>query len=876
MGSTEEPERKRRHVNHSSISPALKKQASLHSTEEKKVDAAMLQYQNQKLEQQLDVQRSEINALEGKCNQLKTKQTSLEGSLHTVRNAWGMLLEKVEHLSARANHSLIDNASEQDILSRDNVGSRSFAEEDFFQRLLATGATENSNESNDTISAELTLKSCRGAALESVEPLFRVIDTQRARKKELLHTFQGKLQNHDADSQSKQIDDNLSEVSLLRSDMDTLHLKHKDLLSQVRLWRRNRVRNQADIKILAGELEETIVDLGNTRQKIVALRSQKDSTSGNGGGVKTEASDRMDEKPLQDSKTLEAAVEEAKSLASLRLKELEDLRKEKGRLFEQLHKAQDKLKDEQHITTSYLYNALKDQVETLSKELEQFESQTNNSMIEQDTTSRGDGDVALNTEPNGNTEPEIIRSEQLLSELETKLRDGISKWNSLSIRLDEISHALDRQDEVAEFKVMVSTLEKEMGMMQQQLDKYKEAACGAEVLRAEAESTSLLLERKANECKFYTDKIADQRLEVKSLREEARLLRESEQELKLILDMYGSESADARTLAELREAECSALAEVEKLKSALDDHGLELRVRVANEAEAACQQRLAVAEAEILDFRQRLDASERVVMELKEATSLKSEEHDACLAEIETIGQAYEDMQTQNQRLLQQISKRDEYNIKLVSESVKSKQLHSTLNEERQALLEYIQHATNFGEGQKQRVARLEQQVKLHLDQLNTSAEDGRQNASTLEVLKRSLAEADNECVSTKAFLEATQKEIAHRKEKVGEILTQLDKEKLAKKKVQEDIAHLKSKLARTTVQSDGSSLVEKLQDEVKEYKAILKCSVCHDRPKEVVITKCYHLFCNPCIQRNLEIRHRKCPGCGITFGQSDVRTVYI
>lgn len=49
----------------------------------------MLQYQNQKLEQQLDVQRSEISALESKCSQLKIKQASHESSLHSVRNAWG-------------------------------------------------------------------------------------------------------------------------------------------------------------------------------------------------------------------------------------------------------------------------------------------------------------------------------------------------------------------------------------------------------------------------------------------------------------------------------------------------------------------------------------------------------------------------------------------------------------------------------------------------------------------------------------------------------------------------------------------------------------------------------------------------------------------
>lgn len=44
----------------------------------------------------------------------------------------------------------------------------------------------------------------------------------------------------------------------------------------------------------------------------------------------------------------------------------------------------------------------------------------------------------------------------------------------------------------------------------------------------------------------------------------------------------------------------------------------------------------------------------------------------------------------------------------------------------------------------------------------------------------------------------------------------------------------------------------------------------------QVVIVKCYHLFCNPCIQRNLEIRHRKCPACGTGFGQNDVRFVKI
>jgi uncharacterized membrane protein YjjP (DUF1212 family) len=52
------------------------------------VDAAMLNYQNQKLEQQIDVHKNEINALQSKLSQLRHKQEPHEDSFHAVRDAW--------------------------------------------------------------------------------------------------------------------------------------------------------------------------------------------------------------------------------------------------------------------------------------------------------------------------------------------------------------------------------------------------------------------------------------------------------------------------------------------------------------------------------------------------------------------------------------------------------------------------------------------------------------------------------------------------------------------------------------------------------------------------------------------------------------------
>ena len=66
-------------------------------------------------------------------------------------------------------------------------------------------------------------------------------------------------------------------------------------------------------------------------------------------------------------------------------------------------------------------------------------------------------------------------------------------------------------------------------------------------------------------------------------------------------------------MPEVRESERKARAQAEMLKNALDEHGLELRVRAANESEAACEQRLSAAEAELEELRAQFDENERFV-----------------------------------------------------------------------------------------------------------------------------------------------------------------------------------------------------------------------------------------------------------------------
>ena len=57
---------------------------------------------------------------------------------------------------------------------------------------------------------------------------------------------------------------------------------------------------------------------------------------------------------------------------------------------------------------------------------------------------------------------------------------------------------------------------------------------------------------------------------------------------------------------------------------------------------------------------------------------------------MEVTGQAFEDMQDQNIRLIQQLREKDDANFKLMSERIKSNQINKLANEERDNLNDQV------------------------------------------------------------------------------------------------------------------------------------------------------------------------------------------
>lgn len=57
---------------------------------------------------------------------------------------------------------------------------------------------------------------------------------------------------------------------------------------------------------------------------------------------------------------------------------------------------------------------------------------------------------------------------------------------------------------------------------------------------------------------------------------------------------------------------------------------------------------------------------------------------------MEVTGQAFEDMQEQNSRLIQQLREKDEANFKLMTERIKSNQLYKVSRDEKEGLQEMV------------------------------------------------------------------------------------------------------------------------------------------------------------------------------------------
>ncbi|XP_034716751.1 E3 ubiquitin-protein ligase BRE1B isoform X2 [Etheostoma cragini] len=348
---------------------------------------------------------------------------------------------------------------------------------------------------------------------------------------------------------------------------------------------------------------------------------------------------------------------------------------------------------------------------------------------------------------------------------------------------------------------------------------------------------------------------------LKMLRVELKKAQESQKEMKLLLDMYKSAPKEQRDKVQLMAAERKSKAEVDELR---------MRVRELEERERKESKKLADEDA----LRKIRVAEETIEHLQKKLAATKQEE--ALLSEMDVTGQAFEDMQEQNSRLLQQLREKDDANFKLMSERIKSNQIYKLLKEEKEELADQVLTFKTQVDAQLLVVQKLEEKEGVLQSTLAALEKELAVRTQALELNKRKAVEAAQLAEDLKVQLEHTQAKLKEIQVSVAENRTARERESSNLKRAQEDLSRLRRKLEKQKKVEVYSDADEILQEEINQYKAKLRCPCCNTRDKETVLTKCFHVFCYECLKMRYDTRQRKCPKCNCAFGANDFHRIYI
>ncbi|XP_053550789.1 E3 ubiquitin-protein ligase BRE1B [Bombina bombina] len=348
---------------------------------------------------------------------------------------------------------------------------------------------------------------------------------------------------------------------------------------------------------------------------------------------------------------------------------------------------------------------------------------------------------------------------------------------------------------------------------------------------------------------------------LKQLRAELKKAQESQKEMKLLLDMYKSAPKEQRDKVTLMAAERKTKAEVE-----------ELRARVQALEEKDRRERKKLADEEAL---RKIKLAEEQIEHLQRKLSATKQEEEALLSEMDVTGQAFEDMQEQNIRLMQQLREKDDANFKLMSERIKSNQIHKLLKEEKEELAEQVQGLKTQVDAQLLQVQKLEERERLLHTSLAAIEKELALRIQALELHKRKAVEAAQLSEDLKVQLEHVVSTLKDTQNFVCDNRTAKEKESFSLKRAQEEISRLRRKLEKQKKLEVYADADQILQEEIKEYRARLTCPCCNTRKKDAILIKCFHVFCFECVKTRYDSRQRKCPKCNAAFGAHDFHRIY-
>ncbi|XP_057295387.1 E3 ubiquitin-protein ligase BRE1A-like [Hydractinia symbiolongicarpus] len=466
-----------------------------------------------------------------------------------------------------------------------------------------------------------------------------------------------------------------------------------------------------------------------------------------------------------------------------------------------------------------------------------------------------------------------------VSQFEKVLTESRKELELLRVEYEHNMKAHEQIGPMAkEMRHLINSLQNHNQQLKGEVQRYKRKLTDAEKKLLELEKTSKSADDEDN-ATDYIDRIeapnASPRSDssqssnegadsddVKVLRTKLKNAREKRKEMKLLLDMYKGVSKETRDKVELLKNEKTLKDEVGKLKGKL----IVVTEDVVKQSKRFADQ----------DHMKQCKKLQQKIEELQKTISNTKQEGDALLGEMELTGQAFEEMQEQNIRLMQQLREKDDTNLKLMSERIKSNQIQKLLREEKEVLTDKCNAMNSRHTAIEEVVKRLEEREKVLQTAVNNMEKENSLRQQAIDLHKRKAVELGQQCQEMMFKNETVIKQFDETKKTVLEKTNRLEEEVFKCNRIQEENSSIKKKLDKAKRMEYLGASDEILVEEVKMYKGKLTCPCCNTRPKDAILTKCFHVFCFECLKTRYDTRQRKCPKCNATFGNNDFHKMYM
>ncbi|KAL6758238.1 hypothetical protein V8C86DRAFT_2601417 [Haematococcus lacustris] len=821
---------------------------------------AVLQHQNQKLAVQLEEKRREHKLLQDRVAQLEGSAEEYAQTLLVVNRSWEQLNDDVQHLLKSAGGSQPD-------APLNPVPGVPASADPFLRKLLAGASAAQLKEANDA------LKSLNSGKTDVEVALQRRADGTKAALASLLaqvHALRaGQASSTEPTEQQQQQQANLAagRSRLLAEQLRQTSDRHLEAIER--------------IKRLENELADAEAELSNVQRKCVALQSShgQDLASqqyGNEGSAR----------PLPEAAADD--VQELRRALQARTAEIEQEQDAHFATKRELAAVLARFGNESSwVPHTEMFKALLQQVQALQSAVEERGRELEALARERDQADMRAADRAAVALRESQLAARFAELSAQHKQLQSSRAEAEQRAMELEGRLAEEKERAAGNPTTAELQMMIQTLRSGIALKEKELAQAK-------VLRDRvAKQTDEMAEcKKANQlllCQVQrlTEFVQLQQLQCEKLLEphavaEDQLL--DEQALTEALSCCSSmASLEHRQLGHPSSSQSDAdshwKAKCTALARQLEDHELSKQAAAAATAELAARQQLAAEVQSSAALRAELVAAGVRQQALEAQLAAAREECELYSSEIDETSKLHDNMQTQTTRVLAQLANKEEALSSAHAEKLKMAQQLSRLEE-----------SLASGKAEMDRLAAANKATAAAQDLLGAelqrlsgdlamAKEQARGHNARCGVLEAEVRVKEEEAASLQAQLQAAQQQLAALREQLAEVEERGVKDRSKRQRVEEDNKALTArvdKLRKTASSGPGGSAGgRETAAEVEAMRKLLNCNVCHERQKNVIITKCCHVFCDKCIKRNLDSRNRKCPGCGTAFGQADVKQFF-